>query len=120
MIILDEINPAARKPFGDIGELGDGKPLRLKGGASQRPARHPRPLSQAWQAVAGPTEGGGQRSGNLEVLQRDIILKLTIPEQHVQELPGIVPDRRRSKANAHREYPIGRGFDRLNLPDNIG
>jgi hypothetical protein len=120
MIVLDVVDAGARETRRELGKLRRRQALRLERRAGQSAHRRADPPPQCVEPVARAGEGRDQLGRERDVGERHVLVQRRIAEQHVEELPGILPDGRRGERDAHLEVPTRDFDDRLDAADDLG
>ena len=120
MVVLDVVDAALREQLRKLGEPCRRQPLRLerRAGQSARGRAHPPP--QPMSPWRGPPKRFHQLGRKHDVVQRHVRMQRRVAEQHVDELPGIVPDGLRGERDADFEQPALPFADGLDAADDLG
>ena len=83
MVVLDDVDPAARERRAELRELGGRQALRLERGAGQRSVVHPKQRAQPRDAVARAAEPRGKRVREGRVDELDMWVERAVAKEHV-------------------------------------
>src|SRR4029079_920095 len=119
VIVLDEVDAAAREPRRKLCEPGRREALRLERRAGEGAALDTGAAAQSRKAVMRAAETAYELLGKFRVVERHVLLQRCIAEQHVDELARIVADGRGREPNAHREHAIADVSEVLDLADDL-
>jgi hypothetical protein len=111
VIILDEIETAARQFPGQFSKGARTGSLRLERRAGQRPCAGAHARAQAGKPVARTAKSRQQRIGKDRVLEHHIGMDRRVAEQHVEKLSGLQPGGGDRKADADLEHAIAKFRD---------
>ena len=120
MIVLDEVEAAARQLKGEFAESVGAEALRLQGGAGQRPALRAETRAQARKAMGGTSEAGHKLIGQNGVDEDHVVMQRSVAEQHIYELAGVASDGGGGEFYADVEAALARRADRRHAPDDVG